>query len=762
MNVPASTYRLQVRADFDLNEAAALVDYLHELGIDWLYLSPLLQSEPGSDHGYDVVDPMRVDAARGGRHALVALARTAHDAGLGVLVDIVPNHMGVASPPLNAWWWDVLAHGRAAAHADAFDIDWDAGGGKLVIPVLADGDAMADLHIADGMLCYFENRYPIAEGTLGDGEARSVHERQHYRLVNWRTADTDLNYRRFFAVNTLAAIRVEEPSVFDAAHGEILSWLRDGLVDGLRVDHPDGLADPRGYLRRLAEATGGAYVLVEKILEHGERLDSGWATAGTTGYDALGQVDRLFVDPAGRPGLDALAGGIGTPAHWNRLVHDCKRAIADGILGSEVRRLARELGADDELTRDCIAELLACFPVYRSYLPNGAEHLGRAHEAAVARRPDLAQAIGRIAEVLADASHPAAVRFQQTSGMVMAKGVEDTAFYRYTRLTSLTEVGGDPSVFSISPDDFHAAQRERLDTWPGSMTTLSTHDTKRGEDVRARISVLAELPDEWAAALGELRTLAPLGDGPLENLLWQAVIGSRPATRERLHAFAEKAAREAADSTGWASPDAEFEERMHALIDAAFDDPRVRAVLDRVSALVTAPGFSNSLGAKLVQLTAPGVPDVYQGSELWELSLVDPDNRRPVDFGERRRILAEIRAGAHPSVDAGGAAKMLVTHRALCLRRDRPDLFTGYRPVAARGHAAPHAVAFDRGGAITLVTRLPVGLERDGGWGDTVLQAPRGSYLDVLSGRRHQADDGLGIGEILTRYPLALLVREDS
>lgn len=755
MRTPRNTYRLQVRAGFDLDRATEVLDYLRDLGVDWVYLSPLLQSEPGSDHGYDVVDPSRVDAARGGAAALERLSRAAHDAGMGVLVDIVPNHMGVATPANNAWWWDVLREGRASRYADAFDIDWDAGDGQVLLPVLGDGDAEADLTVLDGELRYFDHRFPLAPG-----------DRQHYRLVNWRLADTELNYRRFFAVNTLAGIRVEEPWVFDAAHEEIRRWIAEGLVDGLRVDHPDGLRDPAGYLARLAELTDDGYVLVEKILEPGEELETTWATAGTTGYDALAQVDRLFTDPAGEAALDRLDAELrrpDAPVTWEELIHGTKRGIADGILGSEVRRLARELGrGTDGAAIDALVELLACFPVYRSYLPGpGAQHLEDAVRAATAHRPDLAETIAELAPRLANPEEPAARRFQQTSGMVMAKGVEDTAFYRYTRLTSLTEVGADPSIFSISVDDFHAAQAGRQQTWPDAMTTLSTHDTKRGEDVRARISVLSELPELWAATLLELREAAPLGDGPLENLLWQAIVGSRPASRERLHAYAEKAAREAGDSTTWTAPDAAFEARMHALVDAAFDDEYVRRLLDTVADAITVPGWHNSLSAKLVQLTMPGVPDVYQGSELWERSLVDPDNRRPVDFDARRAALRRVREGELPPVDESGAAKLLVTHRALTLRRDRPDLFTGYRAVEARGPASGHVVAFDRGdeggrGAITVATRLPVGLARAGGWADTTLTLPHVAHTDVLTGVEYPAGD-IRLSELLGRYPVALL-----
>ena len=764
MRTPASTYRLQIRESFDLNAAATIAGYVHDLGADWLYLSPLLKAEGGSDHGYDVVDHSLIDPARGGRAGLDAASAAARVLGLGVLVDIVPNHVGVATPKQSLWWWDLLTHGRQSRYAEAFDVDWDFGGGKVRIPVLGDEPHPA-FEIIDGELAYYENRFPLAPGTADDGASPSqVHSRQNYELMNWRRADSELNYRRFFAVNTLAGIRVETPWVFDESHAEIIRWITEGLADGLRVDHPDGLADPAGYLDALAAATDGAYVLVEKILEGDEQLPTSWATSGTTGYDALADVDRVLVDPAGRTALDALDSTLRDsiePVSWSHLIHSTKRSIADGILRSEVLRLERDLGTaaprPSEGTADALAELLACFPVYRSYLPLGIEHLHEAARLAKEYRPELSLRIDDLLPTLSDPEHPAAIRFQQTSGMVMAKGVEDTAFYRYTRLGSLTEVGADPSEFSIGIEEFHHRHQLRQASFPFSLTTLSTHDTKRGEDVRARISVLAEIPTEWTAILGRLRAAVPLGDGPLESLLWEAIVGAWPASRERLHAYAEKAAREAGNSTRWTAPREEFEARMHALIDSAFDDEHVVGILEHVLDTVRQPGWSNSLSAKVIQLTAPGVPDVYQGSELWETSLVDPDNRRPVDFDERQLYLAAIDAGAHPPIDESGAAKLLVTSRALRLRRDRPEFFTRYAAIEAYGSAAKHVVAFDRGEALTVATRLPIGLVRHGGWGDTSVIVAGRPVTDVFTGR-HFDGGTLRLSEVLERYPVALLV----
>jgi (1->4)-alpha-D-glucan 1-alpha-D-glucosylmutase len=764
--LPVSTYRLQITAEFDLFQAADLVDYLGSLGADWVYVSPILRSATGSNHGYDVVDNSIVDPARGGPEGLAALSKAAHDAGMGLLVDIVPNHLGVADATENAWWWDVLEKGRDSRYAEAFDIDWEFGGGKLRIPVLGDGDdALDDLKLVGSELHYFDNKYPVAPGTADDGaSAQVVHDRQHYELINWRRADSELNYRRFFAVNTLAAVRVEVPSVFDESHAEIVRWISEGLADGLRVDHPDGLADPGGYLDTLAAATGGTYVLVEKILEGDERLPAFWATAGTTGYDALADIDRVLVDKHGRKRLDAIDTALrerAQPVEWKTMIHGTKRAIADGILNSEVNRLAREYavarpGSDAALAADAVAELLACFPVYRSYLPAGAEHVHEAADLARRHRPELSATIDELLPVLLDPEQPMAQRFQQTSGMVMAKGVEDTAFYRYTRLGSLTEVGADPEEFSIGVTAFHQRQSDRQATMPGSMTTLSTHDTKRGEDTRARISVLAEVPDRWEAVLGRLRELAPLGDGPFENLLWQAIVGAWPASRERLHGYAEKASREAGNSTMWTAPNEEFEAKMHAAVDSVFDDPQVHGIVERFVAEIADAGWSNSLAAKVLQLTAPGVPDVYQGSELWETSLVDPDNRRPVDYDIRRLYLEAVNAGAHPPVDETGAAKLLVTSRALRLRRDRPELFTRYAPLEALGAKARHVVAFDRGGAVTLATRLPVALAASDGWGDTAILLPGHELEDVLTGARYPGGNTL-FSDLFDKYPVALL-----
>lgn len=771
---PSSTYRLQVRPSFDLDAARELLAYLDELGVGWVYLSPILEAHPGSDHGYDVVDPTRVDPARGGADALARLSAEAHRRGMGVLVDVVPNHVGVESPATNGWWWDVLKHGRDSRFARFFDVDWAAGRGRILLPVVGDDDhpdpsgPIANLRLVEGMLGYHDHRFPVAPGTAGDGDdAQAVHGRQHYRLVSWRAADDDLDYRRFFAVNTLAGVRVEDRDVFEASHVEVARWFRERLVDGLRVDHPDGLRHPAAYLDDLADLTGSAWVVVEKILEPGEDLPARWNTAGTTGYEVLALIDRLLVDPAGESVLGALDERLrrGVPA-WSELVRVNKRHVADTILHAEVRRIAREIAAELEAVPDqawrqpveeVLVELLAAFPVYRSYLPEGREHLRQAADVVRTDRPDLGDALDLVLPLLEDRVRAPSLRFQQTSGMIMAKGVEDRAFYRWSRLTSLNEVGADPAEFSVPPDAFHVAMARRQGMTPDAMTTLSTHDTKRGEDVRARISVLAEDPDWWDHTLSGLLAAAPAPDPGFANLLWQAAVGAWPISRERLHGYAEKAMREAGDRTTWTEPDTSYEKAVHALVDAAYDVPDVRTLLDDAAARLAGPGWSNALAAKLLSLTVPGVPDVYQGSELWEQSLVDPDNRRPVDFGLRRRLLAAAAPVRPDGPEDDGRAKLHVVRTALRLRRDRPDLFARYDPLTVTGGSARHVLAFDRGGAVTVVTRLPLGLERSGGWGDTLLELPAGEWRDLLTDRPAAPE----LATLLADLPVALLVREE-
>jgi len=755
---PTSTYRVQVRPDFDLFATAGIVDYLAALGVTHLYASPLLQAAPGSSHGYDVVDFSRVNTELGSEKGRLALTEALAEHDMALVVDVVPNHCGIRVAEVNQAWWDVLAHGPASPYARWFDIDWSVG--RIMLPVLGDEpNALDDLRVVDGELRYWEYRFPIAAGTLG-GTPQQVHDRQHYRLISWRLAD-QVNYRRFFAINDLAAVRVEDPEVFEATHREVLRWYAAGELTGFRVDHPDGLRDPAGYFARLHDAAPRAWIVVEKILERGERLPDWPGVAGTTGYDALRQIGGLFIDPAGEAAFTALDTALtGRDVSWQDFAYRCKREVATTMLIPDVRRMARLVPQVPE-AEEVLVEVLACFPVYRSYLPVGREYLQYAVTEAIRRRPDLRTGIEAVASRLADPTDELAARFQQTSGAVMAKGIEDTAFYRWTRFAALNEVGSDPERFGLSVTEFHAVASYHQRRYPTGMTTLSTHDTKWSEDVRARMAVLSEIPDEWASCLQRLMARAPLPEPGLAHLLWQATVGAWPLVRERLHGYAEKAAREARTATSWENPDAEFEQTLHQVVDRMYDDPVLNAELSAFVKRVTPYGWSNSLGQKLLQLMMPGVPDTYQGCELWDNSLVDPDNRRPVDFRLRRTLLARLDQGWLPPVDASGAVKLLVVSRALRLRRDAPQLFTGYHPLRARGPAADHLVAFDRGGAVALATRLPVGLERRGGWRDTEVLLPPGRFVEVLTGR-HITGGPVALEDLFQRYPVALLTRQQA
>jgi (1->4)-alpha-D-glucan 1-alpha-D-glucosylmutase len=756
-----STYRLQLTDHFTLHDAVNVVPYLSRLGVGALYLSPLLKASAGSPHGYDVVDHSMVDPARGGEKGLQALSEACRRAGLALVADIVPNHMGVADPAQNHAWWELLRLGPDAESASWFDVDWDFGHGRVLIPVLAD-DFVADrdLVLEGDELLYGDHRYPLAPGSLRRGDAPAVvHQRQHYELISARRADTDQNYRRFFAITDLAGLRVEDAAVHDATHHEILRWVRELGVSGLRVDHPDGLAEPGEYLDRLVTSAPEVWVTVEKILQVDEELPASWPVAGTTGYDALAQVNAVLVDPQAEARIDGIYRELtGDGADWKEHAAAGKRHVATTILQAEFRRMARLVPTEPDAV-DALTELVVAFPAYRSYLPEGAQHLTYAVDTVSRARPELMPSIELLLPRLSDPYDELCVRFQQLTGAVMAKGVEDTAFYRYTRLIGLNEVGADPGQFGLDVAGFHALMARRQEVAPWGMTTLSTHDTKRGEDLRARLAVLAELPDEWADTARQLHQLAPIPNKAFGYLLWQSFVATGLIERARMHAFAEKAMREASDGTSWADPVPAFEKAVHAAVEAAYERPEVRELVDSFARRIDPYGWSNALTQKLLQLTMPGVPDVYQGSELHEGSLVDPDNRRPADFGRLEATLGGlVRPGGQSPANGTPAAKLWVTRQALHARRDHPEWFEDYRPLQTGGSLDAHVVAFDRGGAITVATRLPVGLERRGGWGDAGLPLPDGLYRDALTDARHEGY--ISLTALLARYPVALLLPE--
>ncbi|MCV7279431.1 malto-oligosyltrehalose synthase [Mycolicibacterium flavescens] len=761
---PLSTYRLQMRGDaFTFADAQDLLDYYAALGVSHLYLSPILTAAEGSTHGYDVTDPTEISPELGGRDGFEQLSRAARAKGLGLIVDIVPNHVGVEKPRENPWWWDVLKHGRGSSYASYFDIDWDLDGGRVVLPVLGSDSDADDLVVDDSgaepVLRLGDLVYPIAPGTA-DGTGPQVHDRQHYHLIGWRNGIC--GYRRFFSITSLAGLRQEDRAVFDATHVEVKRWFTEGLVDGVRIDHPDGLSDPAGYLGWLREITGpDAWIVIEKILAADEPLDLDLPVEGTTGYDAMREIGGVFIDPTGERALTELFESTGVSYRAvGESAQTLKAQAMTETLGSELARLRRTVvaaaGTDHDDLPPAIAALLSRVGVYRSDYPSLSGVLPAAIAETASQEPDLAPALAVLSSALARGPETG-VRLQQLCGASTAKSMEDCLFYRDARLVSLNEVGSEPHHFGVSVAELHHRAAVRAQLWPHAMVSLSTHDTKRGEDVRARIGVLSQVPSLWAELIGKWTPAAPPPDAGTGLFLWQNIFGVWPVDGEisddlrgRLHAYAEKAIREAGTHTSWNDPDTAFETGVHEWVDAVLDGP-VAAEMTSLVARLDLHARSDALGQKLMALTAPGVPDVYQGTELWEDSLVDPDNRRPVDYSARRDALAARR---HP--------KLRVVSAALALRRDRPAVFAdgGYLPVLADGQAADHVVAFLRGGEVlTAVTRHSVRLSETG-WGDTSITLPAGAWTDRISGRAHRGT--VPVAELFTELPVTLLERADD
>ncbi|MCE7082280.1 malto-oligosyltrehalose synthase [Streptomyces sp. ST2-7A] len=815
VDAPTATYRLQLQPDFPFSAAARVVPHLADLGVSHLHLSPVLEAVPGSGHGYDVVDPTRVRAELGGEEGLRELASTAAEHGLGLVLDIVPNHMAVPVPArLNRPLWETLRHGPDSPAARCFDIDWEAGDGRMLLPVLpgpiggelasftverpdegeGDGEGRGDGEavLRHGPLCF-----PLRPGTE-DLPMAELLEAQHYRLAWWRLAAGELNYRRFFTVNELIAVRVEDPEVFAVTHGTVLRLLAEGVVSGLRIDHPDGLADPPGYLRRLARHTGGAWTVVEKILGAGEELPGDWPVAGTTGYDALRHVDGVLRDPEGAAALtEAHRVFTGVPAEaggeWAATERHAARRMVSRDLAAEVARWCRaaervcraapKLALRDhsaDALRAALVEIVAGLPVYRPYVP--ADGPPSATDEAL-----LTEAARRAEETLTDARERAAVpvvrdlalgrlgggadgdeariRFAQLSSALRAKAAEDTAFYRYTPVLAACEVGGDPGRPTVDPEEFHAFCGRIARDWPLTGTVLSTHDAKRSADVRARLGALTEVAEEWVALLEErAREAGRPGGAELDpHTEWigrQTALGlgaPDPAAggegadrhRERLTAALMKGAREAKLRTDWTDGDPVYEAALEEFTARVLcgEPDAAGAALERQ---VAERARVNALSATLLHLTMPGVPDLYQGTEVEYRALVDPDNRDP------------YRPPVDPPEGSVGAEKLRVTRRALRLRRRHPEWFgagSAYTPLRAEGPAAAHVLAFGRGPAgeapraVIAVTRLSGSLPADGS-PETVLGLPAGEWEDLLTGRRltvvaapeGDADEGAGGG----------------
>ncbi|MFG3049890.1 malto-oligosyltrehalose synthase [Kitasatospora sp. NPDC048239] len=808
---PTASYRLQLQPGFTLHDATAAVPYLAALGVSHLHLSPLLEAAPGSTHGYDTVDHTRISTRLGGEAALRALAAEAHRHRLGLIADVVPNHMAVPVPEqLNQPLWQVLRDGPDSPYARWFDIDWTAqpgptdapGRGRVLLPLLGDrlGAVLGELAVDGGVLRYHDHAFPLRPGTAGLPLPELL-GRQWYRLGWWRLARTELNYRRFFTVNELIALRVEDPEVFRATHAVLLRLHAEGVLDGFRIDHPDGLADPAGYLRRLSGATGGAYTVVEKILTGPERLPADWPCAGTTGYDALRRIDGVLTDRAGagrlaehyehfvrgtsaaEPGPDPDTAGPG-PAEAHPAVAAARRGRADmtgprGELAAEVDRLVRlaaRIGAAEPALadhapgrlHDALQRVLSGYPAYRPYVRPGepappdsvsAEQMRAAldgsDDATDMLVADLALGLlGRGPE-----KDEFCVRFAQTAAAVAAKGVEDTAFYRWNALLSLNEVGGEPARPGLAPAEFHDWCRSVERDWPLTMTALSTHDTKRSADARARLAVLAEQPGTWAAEAAAWSTAAgPWADRDSDWLLWQTLVAAWPIGPDRLVTAVLKAVREAKLHTSWTAPDARYEQALTDRVRAVHSDPGLLARIEGFVRAIAPYARANTLSAALLHLTVPGVPDLYQGGEEPLYTLVDPDNREPVDLGA---LAVRLTDSATPRADDPAREKLHLTTTALHLRRAGP--LGAYRPLAAAGAAADHLLAFGRGdGVITAATRLPCALARDGGWRDTVLELPGGGrWTDRLT-QRSFAPGAVPVAQLLATYPVALLTRRSG
>jgi (1->4)-alpha-D-glucan 1-alpha-D-glucosylmutase len=808
-----STYRLQLFG-LGFTGARRLVPYLAELGVETLYLSPVLAAVPGSTHGYDLIDPEHLDRAFGSEGDFVALLDDLGARDMRVLLDIVPNHM--AADPANPWWWDVLRRGRASPAAGVFDIDWSRHGGRVLVPTL--GRPLADVMATgivtpDGVLEFDGQRFPLAEGT-GGGALPAVLGRQHFRPAYWRAGSAEGNYRRFFDIGGLVGVRVEDQEVFERTHRLILSLCRDERVAGVRVDHVDGLRDPARYLDRLRgrlrdEGRGDAVVVVEKVLGHDESLDPRWPVSGTTGYEFVERAVGLFLDEQGCQRLAALGAAMtGTSASFAALAVEAKREELERSFGAEHDRLARlarhaldlELPGHDLSERDlrrAWGELTVGLDVYRTYLdgdPLAAADRQRLLGAASSPPEDAeaARALGLLVDALlhragsGGAWLAVARRWQQLSGAVMAKGVEDTATYRYPGLLAQADVGSDPDRPSCDAAGFHRLCRRH----GGGLNATSTHDSKRNEDARCRLAVVSETSDSWAGLVERWHRRFATGDGDVphageELVAYQSLLALWPTERDELDAptlgrlqdYMVKATREAKRRSSWGDPDLAYERTVRAFVTRVHDDERFRRELSRYFRRIGPGAVTNTLALLVLKTGAPGAPDFYQGTELIEPSLTDPDNRRPVDFAARAALLSCLppvsvaTAGRLLTGWRDGRLKLYATRALLRWRRDARDLCAlgSYRPLEA---SSPHIVAFARRhgprGALCVVPRLTYALAGPGRfavgprvWGSETVAVPswgRGPYEDVLTGRVVEVHTGaLELSEVLRTLPVALL-----
>ena len=876
--IPISTYRLQMNGQFTFDDAAATAGYLQELGISHVYCSPYLQAAPGSMHGYDIVDPQRVNEEVGGAAAHRRFCDRLGELKLGQVLDIVPNHMAVRRE--NRYWWDVLENGPSSRYATWFDIDWQSAEvrlqNKILIPVLGDqygkvlksGEIQIERPGIEFRVRYADHLFPLSPhslagilqkaarflredvlGFIADSLARLpstdatdpglVQERhrdkdviyallartceerkdvcgaitkaiegvnadidglddllnqQHYRLAYWRTADQELGYRRFFDVNALIGLRMERQHVFDATHRLVLEWLDRGFLDGIRVDHPDGLRDPQQYFDRLRAQAKDAWIIGEKILEPGEFLRPVWPIDGTTGYDFLNVCNNLLVSGEGLREFSAIYREFtGRTEKFEELVHEKKLNVEQEALGSDVNRLASIFVQICEGNRDqrdytraeirrAIREVAACFSIYRTYVVAERNELTdddrHEIESAVARakqyRTDIdAGLFDFMADVLT-LRHRGALesefllRFQQFTSPVMAKGVEDTVFYCFNRMIGLNEVGGAPANDGSTIQEFHAFCARVQATFPFTMNTLSTHDTKRCDDVRARLAALTEMPGRWKSALYRWSRMNArhkanrFPDKNTEYFLYQTLIGAWPISEERLLGYMEKATREAKEQTSWTQQNKEFEDGLRSFIQRILKSPEFIPDLEGMVGRVNHAGRVNSLAQSLIRYTAPGVPDTYQGGELWDYRLVDPDNRTPVDYPLRQHLLDELKRGLTPEeimrrADSG-LPKLWVAHRALTLRRDHPEWFGtdgAYETLSAIGPKSSHAAGFTRAGHVAVVVPRWT-IRRGESWAGTAIDIPAGTWGNLLTGDVVPGGR-VRLQPLLQRFPVAML-----
>ena len=862
---------------------ASLTDHLARMGISHVYCSPFLQADPAAGHGYAVVDPGKVDTAFGGEEGRRRLVDAARDEGMGIVIDLVPNHMAV-SLPHNRWFWEVLEHGPSSRFAGHFDVDWDPPESptrnKVLLPILGDhygrevesGTIRLRHDAGRFSVVYHDNELPAsprsiamvlgaaaaeagsdelaflgrAHASLPSAAATDETSRrrrhadaavlgrlvaataarpeaskaidtaveristtpdeldafldlQNYRLTRWQASRQELGYRRFFDIDTRIGVRVEDPSVFADSHDLALSWVHEGEVDGLRIDHPDGLRRPGEYLERLRGQAPSAWIVVEKILEGDEALPESWPVDGTTGYEFTNDVTRLFIDPEAEAAFTALWEEMsGSALTWEEVVDESKRFVLRDVLAGDLNRLAAVFGDLTERRRlyrdftraemtEALTEALVAFDVYRTYVTEDGvcstedrrridAALERAADAAPDLDPDLFALLGEILRGELDGTGETALRmrFQQLSGPVMAKGVEDTAFYRYLRLAALCEVGGDPGWFGLADiGEFHDRRVRTQQRWPTTMLALSTHDTKRSEDVRARLAVLSEIPAEWAQAVRRWRARtepyrSPLLDGGTEYLIYQTLVGAHPIGLDRLLPYLEKATKEAKAHTSWTDPDPSYDEAVADFARHIDADEVLLGDIARFVADIAPAGHVVSLAQRTLQLTAPGVPDVYQGTEIWDLSLVDPDNRRIVDHDLRRRLLDELDGVTGPedvlARTSEGLPKLWLLRRLLELRHRLADAFGpdgDYEPVLATGPASDHVVAHVRGGRVAVVVpRLSTVMERSGGWRATTVDLPDGRWKNVFDDVAHTGT--VEVDALMERFPVAVLERSSG